>query len=151
MTPDVNKNRGVPEMAPLAGGCSVDVATRGWGALFCAVLLSCTHLFLQVLLRTSILLSVSPQGRSPLLTVKWLRVVLDEGHIIRNPSAQMSKAAHALNAERRWVVTGTPIQNSMKDLWSLICFLKLEPFTDRQWWRRSIERPLSEGDKGALG
>lgn len=31
VTPDVNKNRRVPEMAPLAGGCSVDVATRGWG------------------------------------------------------------------------------------------------------------------------
>ena len=81
----------------------------------------------------------------------WLRVVLDEGHVIRNPSAMMSKAVHALKADRRWVVTGTPIQNSMKDLFSIISFLKLEPFTDRQWWRRTMERPISEGDETALG
>lgn len=90
------------------------------------------------------------QGKSPLKEVKWLRVILDEGHCIRNPKAQMTKAVHALNAERRWVVTGTPIQNSMKDLWSVICFLRLEPFLDRQWWVRSIERPISQGDKNAL-
>ena len=38
----------------------------------------------------------------------------------------------------------------MKDLWSLINFLKVNPFTDKQWWRRTIERPLEEGDKIAL-
>ena len=62
----------------------------------------------------------------------------------------MSKAVHALKSDRRWVVTGTPIQNSMKDMFSIISFLKLEPFTDRQWWRRTMERPISEGDQGAL-
>ena len=91
------------------------------------------------------------QGKSPLVNTVWLRVVLDEGHVIRNPSAMMSKAVHALKADRRWVVTGTPIQNSMKDLFSIISFLKLEPFTDRQWWRRTMERPISEGDETALG
>ena len=79
-----------------------------------------------------------------------MRVVLDEGHVIRNPNAMMSKAVHALKSERRWVVTGTPIQNSMKDMFSIISFLKLEPFTDRQWWRRTMERPISEGDENAL-
>jgi len=87
---------------------------------------------------------------SPLKAIKWLRVVLDEGHIIRNPSTRQAKAIHELNAERRWVVTGTPIQNSMKDLWSIICFLRLDPFTDRQWWRRVIERPINDGEQDAL-
>ena len=90
------------------------------------------------------------QGKSPLSNNHWLRVVLDEGHVIRNPNAMMSKAVHALKSERRWVVTGTPIQNSMKDIFSIISFLKLEPFTDRQWWRRTTERPISEGDQAAL-
>ena len=81
---------------------------------------------------------------------KWLRIVLDEGHVIRNPSTLQAKAIHALEAERRWVVTGTPIQNSMKDLWSIICFLKLDPFTDRQWWRRVMERPIKDGEQDAL-
>lgn len=90
------------------------------------------------------------QRKSPLVNMTWLRVVLDEGHVIRNPNAMMSKAVHELKCERRWVVTGTPIQNSMKDLFSIISFLKLEPFTDRQWWRRTMERPISDGDEAAL-
>uniref|UniRef100_A0A8C4XTJ9 Helicase like transcription factor n=1 Tax=Falco tinnunculus TaxID=100819 RepID=A0A8C4XTJ9_FALTI len=88
---------------------------------------------------------------SPLHKVKWLRIVLDEGHTIRNPNAQQTKAALNLEAHRRWVLTGTPIQNSVKDLWSLISFLKLKPFTDREWWHRTIQRPVTMGAPGGLG
>ncbi|XP_072897666.1 helicase-like transcription factor isoform X1 [Hemitrygon akajei] len=87
---------------------------------------------------------------SPLHKVNWLRVVLDEGHTIRNPNAQQTKAALTLKAERRWVLTGTPIQNSLKDLWSVLSFLKLKPFTDRQWWHRTIQRPVTMGDQHGL-
>ncbi|XP_053316883.1 helicase-like transcription factor isoform X2 [Spea bombifrons] len=88
---------------------------------------------------------------SPLHKMRWLRVVLDEGHTIRNPNAQQTKAILSIDAERRWVLTGTPIQNSLKDLWSLLSFLKLKPFTDRQWWHRTIQRPVTMGDRGGLG
>ncbi|GAB1287408.1 Helicase-like transcription factor [Apodemus speciosus] len=87
---------------------------------------------------------------SPLHSIKWLRVILDEGHAIRNPNAQQTKAVLELEAERRWVLTGTPIQNSLKDLWSLLSFLKLKPFVDREWWHRIIQRPVTTGDKGGL-
>ncbi|KAM9316484.1 helicase-like transcription factor [Gastrophryne carolinensis] len=87
---------------------------------------------------------------SPLHKISWLRVVLDEGHTIRNPNAQQTKAVHSLDSERRWVLTGTPIQNSLKDLWSIISFLKLKPFTDMQWWHRTIQRPVTMGDQGGL-
>ena len=46
------------------------------------------------------------------LQVKWLRVVLDEGHCIKNAAANQAKAARKLEAWSRWSVTGTPIQNS---------------------------------------
>ncbi|NWW86752.1 HLTF factor, partial [Rhynochetos jubatus] len=91
------------------------------------------------------------RGNSPLHKVRWLRIVLDEGHSIRNPSAQQTKAALSLEGLRRWVLTGTPIQNSVKDLWSLISFLKLKPFTDREWWHRTIQRPVTTGAPGGLG
>ncbi|XP_009876330.1 PREDICTED: helicase-like transcription factor, partial [Apaloderma vittatum] len=91
------------------------------------------------------------RGDSPLHKVKWLRIVLDEGHTIRNPNAQQTKAALSLEGHRRWVLTGTPIQNSVKDLWSLISFLKLKPFTDREWWHRTIQRPVTMGAPGGLG
>ncbi|NWU18227.1 HLTF factor, partial [Cephalopterus ornatus] len=90
------------------------------------------------------------RGDSPLHKVKWLRIVLDEGHTIRNPNAQQTKAALNLEGHRRWVLTGTPIQNSVKDLWSLISFLKLKPFSDREWWHRTIQRPVTMGAPGGL-
>ena len=46
------------------------------------------------------------------MQVKWLRVVLDEGHCIKNAAALQAKAARKLDAWSRWSVTGTPIQNS---------------------------------------
>ncbi|XP_069927732.1 helicase-like transcription factor isoform X6 [Oryctolagus cuniculus] len=90
------------------------------------------------------------KGDSPLHSIRWLRVILDEGHAIRNPNAQQTKAVLDLEAERRWVLTGTPIQNSLKDLWSLLSFLKLKPFVDREWWHRTIQRPVTMGDEGGL-
>ncbi|XP_071803107.1 helicase-like transcription factor [Asterias amurensis] len=91
------------------------------------------------------------KGNSPLHKVDWLRVVLDEGHTIRNPSALQTKAVLELKAERKWVLTGTPIQNSIKDLWALMAFLGLEPFkSNRAWWQRTIVRPINQGDKTAI-
>ncbi|KAL7990903.1 hypothetical protein Chor_014333 [Crotalus horridus] len=90
------------------------------------------------------------RDNSPLHKLKWLRVVLDEGHTIRNPNAQQTKAVLDLNAQRRWILTGTPIQNSLKDLWSLLSFLKLKPFTERAWWHRTIQRPVTMGDERGL-
>jgi len=46
------------------------------------------------------------QGKNPLQKVDWLRLVLDEGHTVRNPKTLMTKAVLALKAERKWVVTG---------------------------------------------
>lgn len=88
----------------------------------------------------------SSKGSSPLHKINWLRVVLDEGHNIRNPNALQSKAALELMAERRWILSGTPIQNSLKDLWTLLSFLKLKPFDVREWWNRVIQRPVTQGD-----
>lgn len=46
------------------------------------------------------------QTSGPLQKVHWLRLVLDEGHTIRNANTQLSKAVFSLNADRKWVVTG---------------------------------------------
>lgn len=55
------------------------------------------------------------------------RVVLDEAHYIRNHSSESARACRLLNAERRWAVTGTPIQNGVNDLLSLFMFLQFRP------------------------
>jgi len=46
---------------------------------------------------------------STLLNIPWKRVIIDEGHQIRNPATKAAVAVSALAAERRWVLTGTPI------------------------------------------
>lgn len=45
---------------------------------------------------------------------------------------------------------GTPIQNSLKDLWMSIAFLKLKPFDVWEWWNRVIQRPVTLGDNTGL-
>ncbi|XP_056091436.1 helicase-like transcription factor [Rhinichthys klamathensis goyatoka] len=90
------------------------------------------------------------KASSPLHKVNWLRVVLDEGHVIRNPSALQSKAVLGLQSERRWILSGTPIQNSLKDLYMLLSFLKLKPFDVKEWWNRIIQRPVTMGDRFGL-
>lgn len=56
-------------------------------------------------------------------SVKWRRILLDEGHTIRNPQSKAAAAATSVLARSRWVLTGTPIINSLKDLYSLVKFL----------------------------
>ncbi|PNW72987.1 hypothetical protein CHLRE_14g614400v5 [Chlamydomonas reinhardtii] len=89
-------------------------------------------------------------GRGGLLGVRWLRVVLDEAHLVKNPRAKASRAAAQLQAERRWAVTGTPIQNRMQDLHGLLVFLRVDPLQDRSLFTRTIERPLKQGDPRAV-
>ena len=60
---------------------------------------------------------------SLLQRIKWDRVVLDEAHEIRNRQTRTFKAAFKLETGIRWLVTGTPVFNSMEDFVSLCAFL----------------------------
>ena len=53
----------------------------------------------------------------------WNYVVLDEGHLIKNPKAKISQAVKRLPSNHRLILTGTPIQNNVLELWSLFDFL----------------------------
>lgn len=56
-------------------------------------------------------------------TQGWMYLVLDEAHLLRNPATRTAKAARALRSSHRVGLTGTPIQNSVLELWSLFQFL----------------------------
>ncbi len=55
--------------------------------------------------------------------VEWGLVILDEAQVIKNPGAQQTRAAKKLKAQARIVLTGTPVENRLTDLWSLFDFL----------------------------
>jgi len=94
--------------------------------------------------------SASGMGRGVFL-VTWWRVVLgyslpilltiDEAHTIKNPKAKMSQACCALSARFRWCLTGTPYQNTVDDVYSLVKFLRIPPFNDWGYWRERITTP----------
>tara|TARA_B100001250_G_scaffold414408_1_gene452601 strand:+ start:3371 stop:5227 length:1857 start_codon:yes stop_codon:yes gene_type:complete len=59
----------------------------------------------------------------PLLTdINWNLIILDEAQDIRNPDAQRTKSIKILDKKAGFAVTGTPIQNKLKDLWSIMDF-----------------------------
>lgn len=96
----------------------------------------------------------SPNAKVPpkkgIFSVHWRRVVLDEGHTIRNPRSKGALAACNLRADSRWTLTGTPIVNSLKDLHSQVRFLRLSGgLEDMTVFTSVLIRPLMSEDPNA--
>jgi SNF2 family DNA or RNA helicase len=75
----------------------------------------------------------------------WWRVVLDEAHTVKNRNAKTTKACYALKSEYRWCLSGTPMQNNLDELQSLIKFLRIRPYDKLGEWKDHIERPMKNG------
>lgn len=61
--------------------------------------------------------------RALLTTIDWDTVILDEAHAIKNYQTRTAKAALALHAHFRLILTGTPVQNNLNEIWSLFHFI----------------------------
>lgn len=86
-------------------------------------------------------------GRLPLIglfSVEFFRVVLDEGHTIRNRTTKTAKAIHELELRRRWVLSGTPVINRLDDIFSLVKFLRLEPWSNFSYWKTFVTLPFEQ-------
>ena len=82
----------------------------------------------------------------PCLSQPWGRIILDEGHTIRNPSTRVYKEISQLTTHIKWVLTGTPIQNSQRDLYTIAGWIgapkatPIEIITDTMLLRRTQEQ-----------
>ena len=86
------------------------------------------------------------RGIYPLEEIGWFRIVLDEAHMIREQNTLAFKSICRLQASRRWAVTGTPVQNKLEDLASLLAFLRIKPFDERAKFIQYIIAPFKNAD-----
>ncbi|XP_012518520.1 PREDICTED: transcription termination factor 2 [Propithecus coquereli] len=82
---------------------------------------------------------------TPLLRIVWARIILDEAHNVKNPRVWTSIAVCKLQAHARWAVTGTPIQNNLLDMYSLLKFLRCSPFDEFNLWRSQVDNGSKKG------
>lgn len=75
----------------------------------------------------------------------WYRVILDEAHTIKNRNAKATKACYELRSVYRWCLSGTPLQNNLDELQSLVKFLRIKPYDDLREWRDHFELPMKNG------
>ena len=78
-------------------------------------------------------------------TIPFAAAVLDEAQHIKNRSTQNSLAAKRVRAEHRLVLTGTPIENGVSDLWSIMDFLMPGYLGNHVLFRSSVEQPIQQG------
>uniref|UniRef100_A0A060T8A4 ARAD1D05258p n=1 Tax=Blastobotrys adeninivorans TaxID=409370 RepID=A0A060T8A4_BLAAD len=76
----------------------------------------------------------------------WWRIILDEAHTIKNSQTKMAKAAHTLFGRSKWCLTGTPIQNTVDDLYSLTKFVGIAPYNDPSVWKTKISDPVKKNE-----
>ncbi|KOO22805.1 DNA excision repair protein ercc-6 [Chrysochromulina tobinii] len=80
-----------------------------------------------------------------LLAQRWLYVVLDEGHKIRNPDAEITLVAKRFNTGHRLILTGAPIQNKLAELWSLFDFVYPGKLGTLPMFEEQFALPISQG------
>ena len=77
--------------------------------------------------------------------INFSTAVLDEAQHIKNPETQNAQAAFALRAKHRFVLTGTPMENSVRDLWSIMNFALPGYLGNRNDFRERYELPIARG------
>jgi len=86
-----------------------------------------------------------------LQSVSWRGVVLDEAQNIKNSEAKQSQAVRQLEPEFRIALTGTPVENKLQELWSILDFLNPGYLGPRQFFQRRFGIPIEKyGDAASL-
>jgi SNF2 family DNA or RNA helicase len=95
--------------------------------------------------------SGDPDGRSNKIALlgpgrRWYRVIVDEAQNMKNRNTKTAKAIWELQATYRFCMTGTPMMNSIEDLFSLLKFLQYRPYNE--WFKFSIDihKPIKESN-----
>jgi len=85
-----------------------------------------------------------------LADLSFRTVVLDEAQAIKNPASQTARAARRLDAHHRIALSGTPIENRLSELWSLMDFLNRGFFGSQNRFQERLGGPATAGDARAI-
>ena len=78
-------------------------------------------------------------------------IILDESQVIKNPSSKVYKAMQILNSDYRLVLTGTPIENSLRDLWSQMNFINAGLLGSLNFFKREYVIPIEKKNDELVG
>lgn len=100
--------------------------------------------FMETAYEYDVVVTTYEMAKNPALSSLWSRqhfnyVILDEGHIIKNSDALISLAVRKLHYENALLLTGTPLQNNLIELWSLLNFLLPDVFTSQEPFAQSFD------------
>lgn len=73
---------------------------------------------------------------------RFHRVILDEGQNIKNRNTMAARAACRIECTYRWCLTGTPMQNGVDEMYSLVKFCRIRPYSDWNKFSKDFSRPL---------
>jgi SNF2 family DNA or RNA helicase len=93
--------------------------------------------------------ALTARDRELFESMEWLGVVLDEAQNIKNPSTKQAQAARALKASFRAALTGTPVENRLSDLWSIMEFLNPGYLGSADRFRKNFALPIERGNDAA--
>ena len=88
--------------------------------------------------------ALAHRDEETLSAVHWQHVVLDEAQNIKNPSAKQTQAIKKLEAEHRIALTGTPVENRLSELWSIMDFLNPGYLKSAQLFRTNFALPIEK-------
>ncbi|KAL2234134.1 UNVERIFIED_CONTAM: Protein CHROMATIN REMODELING 24 [Sesamum indicum] len=77
----------------------------------------------------------------------WDYMILDEGHLIKNPSTQRAKSLLQIPCLHRIIISGTPLQNNLKELWALFNFCCPELLGDKKEFKEKYEHFINRGNE----
>lgn len=76
----------------------------------------------------------------------WDYIILDEGHKIKNPKMQLAQAIRRIPAKHRIIISGTPIQNNLQELWALFDFTNPGLLGCLNSFKEAFEKPILRGN-----
>eukprot|EP00915_Cephaloidophora_sp_WS-2016_P001547 GHVH01002162.1.p1 GENE.GHVH01002162.1~~GHVH01002162.1.p1 ORF type:complete len:520 (+),score=50.18 GHVH01002162.1:691-2250(+) len=119
----------------LADLCSADLVITSYNTMQCSYNPTAAH-----------------QGNpTTLWAVHWWRIVYDECHVLKDRRSLTARSAFELDCRSAWCVTGTPIQNSVADLFSLVRLIKVQPWADWPVFNKSVVEPIESNVEDSIG